>query len=747
VTIAASAFPRLSPSGLRVVAGEKVIVVDQSIEVGPGAAAQWASETAIYYTRQPDGAFMVWDGRSAIVRQPGFNTFSVGGPGRWAGYNAEDGVTFDSGTHMPDWSSPALSEDPSVWAAVVHNTGRLLTGIGTPARYASGNCNNLRFCGRALAWNVFVDGRWQIAGVRDLLKVPTETPALLNIAREEFWPVPLLVNGELWLLTHTHDRLLLRPWGSHEGYVVATGNTSHPDVKQRPDGRIRIVWDALHDRLGEALIDPTTARQDLTAPPVEPPMPGDKMKAPGVTIDHFDPTLRPGQPWKVEFHDRHNDMTARVELVNGSVHVLIKNSQGEDRSGARRPVEVRCEGGPVVEPPPPVDPPPPPPPPTSDLDRIDGQLQIESGGGFVVNGRPVLPILCHFGDALSRWARGQQGAVAADLDDIAAAGYHGIRFWSTIGGDSDFWRGRGVGPVETPDYWSHVQAFLEALRDRGLVCQLSQGDVRNNVIPDRRSFALEMADRVNAVGPHVVALFEAANESRDTGEPDARRLAEFAQWFHERCPAPLCALSSFTGTEDVAILNDFSRAPAHVFVCHGYRGGRWWDKTRHIFSLVYEGKPSKRLGWQGEPAGPGALVSAIDHKGELDADALCAMAAQSLLTRQAWVYFSGPGVKSDDGERLQGMPGFHEVPRVRTLLPADVMRYDEVFHGGDSWARQRIFAAQGEVRADHAYYRDGRFVCLVYGPGSLDVPQTRAARIDRDHRFGDKARLIVGQAQ
>lgn len=406
-------------------------------------------------------------------------------------------------------------------------------------------------------------------------------------------------------------------------------------------------------------------------------------------------------------------------------------------------------GGPVNPPPEPSHPLPP-----SELDRIDGQLQIESGGGFVVNGRPVLPILCHFGDAFSRWSRGQQLAVMGDLDDIASAGYHGIRFWSTLGLDDHgggYWAGRAVGPTYTPDYWSHLQAFLEALRDRGLACQLSQGDVRAVAIPDRRDFANQMASCVNAVGSHVVALFEGANESRDTGEPDPDKLARFVAMFRERCQLPLVALSSYTGTEDAQILNDFSVSPADVFVCHGYRGNRWWDKVRHTFSLVYPEpghvKPTKRQGWQGEPAGPGARVSAIDNRHELDADALCAMAAVSLMTRQAWVYFSGPGVISDEGERLQDMPGFLEVPRVRSLIPPDVMRYSgPLAHGGDTWQRERVFAAQGEVRADHALHSDGRFVALIYGPGSLDVPQTRSADITVDHRFGNKARLVVGRA-
>jgi hypothetical protein len=395
-----------------------------------------------------------------------------------------------------------------------------------------------------------------------------------------------------------------------------------------------------------------------------------------------------------------------------------------------------------------VNPDPEPLPPT-DLDRIDGQLQVESGGGYLVNGRAVLPILCHFGDSFSRWTRGQQFAVMGDLDDVAGAGHHGVRFWSTLGLDDHgggYWAGRAVGPTYTADYWAHLQAFLEALRDRGLVCQFSLGDTRRVAVPDLRDYAYRAGDVVNAVGSHVVALGLEVNEDRDTGNQGASKLAQFNGWFRERCPNVLVGLSAFTGTEDVAVLDDYSQSPANVFVCHGYRGGRWWDKVRHIFSLVYEGKPKKRVGWQGEPAGPGSRVSAIDNRHELDADALCAMAVMSLMTRQAWVYFSGPGVISDEGERLQDMPGFREVPRVRALLPADLMRFDDIFHGGETWRDKRIFAADGEVRADHAMAHDGRFVCLIYGPGSLDVAQTRNADISVDHRFGNKARLVVGRA-
>jgi hypothetical protein len=392
----------------------------------------------------------------------------------------------------------------------------------------------------------------------------------------------------------------------------------------------------------------------------------------------------------------------------------------------------------------------PPPPPPSGKTYV-GQLAVEHNGGYIdALGNPVLFVGHHTGDFLSRWVR-DPGGVAAELDAIKAAGYDGIRFWSTLGGDSDFWRGRGVGPVDTPNYWEHVKTFLLAVKERGLVVQLSQGDVRSNVIPNRQEFAYRMADVVNEVGPDVVALFEAANESLDTGEPDPEKLRQFNRWFLERCPSVrVNGLSSYTGTEDVEVLNRFSASPANIFIVHGYRGGRWFDKVRHIFSLQYEGDPEKRLGWQGEPAGPGQLVSAIDNRHELDADALTLMAAMALVTRQQWMYFSGPGVISNhpNGDRIQNMPGFREVPRVKSMLPADVMRYDLLTHGGTTWAGVSPFLASGENRADCAIYRpDGRFACVIYGEHFDAVKPNPSKRLEivKDTRLGNKGRVVYGR--
>jgi len=290
MTTPASAHPRLSPSGRRVVAGEHVIVVDSLIEVGPGTSAQWADEERLYYIRQPDGAFVttiVGSGKVDVVRDAGFNHFSALGVDHWAGYRAGTGVVFSNGARVAALSDPALSTDRAVWAARVIAGGALDTESGRPRKYADRDCSEIRYARQALAWLTFVDGRRQVAGRRHQL----ETPTLLTLdSAGEGWPVPFFVGDALWLLTLCAARLLLRPWGEPHGYVVATDVTFDPDAAALPDGRIRIVWDAGGNVLGERVIDPREPRLDLRGPivvtppqpPVNPPDPKPDPKEPTV---------------------------------------------------------------------------------------------------------------------------------------------------------------------------------------------------------------------------------------------------------------------------------------------------------------------------------------------------------------------------------------------------------------------------------------------------------------------------------
>jgi DNA-directed RNA polymerase specialized sigma24 family protein len=298
--------------------------------------------------------------------------------------------------------------------------------------------------------------------------------------------------------------------------------------------------------------------------------------------------------------------------------------------------------------------------------------------------------------------------------------------------------------VFTPDYGGLLRDFLRDLEARQLRAVISQGGTGPVDIPDRHGFAQRPSDILDQTGTaNVVAIIGGANESWQTGESDPNRLAQLVGWFKQRHPATLYTISSPPG-ETADELNAWSIRPADLFDVHGYRGGRWWDKVRHIFSISYEGRPQKRLGWQGEPTGPGGAVSVTENKHELDDDTLAAMAEMSLMSRQAWCFMSGAGVLFDypiDSER-----GFWTVPRVRDALPRDIMGFSRLFHGGDRLASERIFAPSGETRCDHALSDDGRFVAVIYGP-YLTYSQVRPASIEHVTDPGGKARIIVGRRQ
>ncbi len=367
-----------------------------------------------------------------------------------------------------------------------------------------------------------------------------------------------------------------------------------------------------------------------------------------------------------------------------------------------------------------------------------GRIRIENGV-FRDDTGPVLPIFCHFGEAFSRYTRNPD-AVRRQLDQIAQAGYHGIRFWMAL--TNPFWSGREVSEAFTPDYWGKLRSFLRDLEARQLRAVISQGDISPRDIPDRVGHMRQLSDVLDQVGPdNTVAWIEGGNETWQNGENDPRKLAQFMQLVENRHPNVLKTLSSPPG-ETPAELDAWSIDPADMFDVHGSRSGHYWDKIRHIFSIAYEGNLRRRLGWQGEPTGPGAAVSVTENKQELDDDTLAGMAAMSLMARQAWCYMSGPGVLFDSP--IDAQPGFFSVPKVRDALPRDVMGFQRLIHGGQRWANERIFEVIGDTRCDHALSDDGRFVVVIYGP-QLTYNQVRPATIDKVTDLGGKVRIVVGR--
>ena len=385
-------------------------------------------------------------------------------------------------------------------------------------------------------------------------------------------------------------------------------------------------------------------------------------------------------------------------------------------------------------------PPPPPPPPSS---RLKGPLRIASDGrSFVDDGGDVLPVVCHLGDGLSRWMR-DPGGVLVELSAIADAGYDGVRAWTVLGGSS-YWAGREISPEMGEAYWTAVRGFVSALRSFGLRWLVSGGDMLR-LLPtrgQRQAFMMRLAQELTLED---VLGVDAGNEALWNGETSATEMRHAVEAFRSVLPCGVWSLTS-PGGEEKADLDTYSGS---VFDVHGYRGGRFWDKLRHMFSIVYEQQPSKRLGIQSEPFGPGALVSASENKAELTTEVMQLAVAQSLLSRQMWVYFCGAGVKSDAGERLSEAPGFREIPSIARQLPRDVMRFSTLCHGGASQRGRRIFAVPGtdETRADHAISADGRFVVCIYGPSWRGVTQERAATIHTTILCGDAGSILIGSVE
>lgn len=262
-------FPRLSPSGQHVASGNGTLVID-GVERGPGYGPKWISETHLLIA---DGSNLVGyalnDGTRVVVSTTGFVYFDVAPDGRWIGeHNAT--LYWSDGGVWAGFATPAISA--TRWAALTHDTGSLYegTGQGQNGSLLDLGCLEPRLLATLLCYRKSL----RIFGQRDHglpiveLTIPGE---------EHFWPVPVNINGEAWVLTNTNTgRLLLYPWGSTVGYVVATGITDFADAKWTGND-VRVVWSnagILHDTRVDIRGPRVDLRPNIPAPvPVPTPVP------------------------------------------------------------------------------------------------------------------------------------------------------------------------------------------------------------------------------------------------------------------------------------------------------------------------------------------------------------------------------------------------------------------------------------------------------------------------------------------
>lgn len=359
----------------------------------------------------------------------------------------------------------------------------------------------------------------------------------------------------------------------------------------------------------------------------------------------------------------------------------------------------------------------PTPEPGEHPNPLVGRLRL-ADGCFRDDTGCVNPIYAHAGDLFSLFIRDEARALK-ELDDTAAAGYHGIRVWTALGchptdlcRPGDYWHNREVGPQLTADYYAKLRAFFEATRARKLRLVLSQGDIK--VIADRRQFMETVAALDGELG--VVDFLDCGNEAWQTGESDPNALARCIGYYATAGGRALKSTTSADGDPTYQDIDKWAIPPSDVFDVHSGRNNHSWDKRRYAWSYTYcgEGCPRVRYGISSEPPGNGELVSVTSNKHELDDEAVALIAVGSLTGRQAHVWFSGEGVKINRG--LHTEAGFASTPRAVALLPRDLMTYETSHHSGETWRNTRVLVAQGEVRVDGRTAADGRFTYVIDGP-------------------------------
>lgn len=358
--------------------------------------------------------------------------------------------------------------------------------------------------------------------------------------------------------------------------------------------------------------------------------------------------------------------------------------------------------------------------PTPNDDPIVGTLTASYSAGPADDNGPRLVVGCHAGDLLAR-AVVDKPAVERILDEIAGARYQLVRTWTILFGG--MWRHFGEVHPGQPEYWTDVRWFADALVARRLRWLVCQGDLMRwaTTTNARREYMQRLAHEINGRG--VGCAVDAANEGGNNGEGNVDALKAALDAFTDVYPLPV---RSLTSTSEV----DANRFLVAGVLRDIHSTREPWPKSgRYVFNVGYEAQP-RVYNLQSEGPGYGCQEYAGDTRvghhvsstanpaewNDNDAEIGVVLAALHIIGKALYVYFSSPGVISD--EPFSNYHAFKAVPNLYALMPRTVQGW-RTFHGGDgrTFSGDRVLAvpASGaEVRCDHAANGAERVV-VTYG--------------------------------
>jgi hypothetical protein len=257
-------FPRVSPDGRHVAAGTCAVSID-GVTVEPGRIPQWLTPDTIIYTL-PDGVTIRTcqiGGQPRTIGAATANGLSAGA-GHWAASRGTAEMIVDGVTHIPGAYQPAVY-GPHV-AYVLDGdlpTQRLILDGSV---IAIGPMTNLQMSSLALTWTQFTD---QNTRVTMGTMLASQAPVRLQASYEtEFGSCPVETPNGVWVLAYDNSRLLLYPWGSRFGHIVAEGGeTYYPHAAWCDDGYVLVAWSNHTGQSGSARMDLSQLRIDLSVVP------------------------------------------------------------------------------------------------------------------------------------------------------------------------------------------------------------------------------------------------------------------------------------------------------------------------------------------------------------------------------------------------------------------------------------------------------------------------------------------------
>lgn len=269
-------FPCFSPNGEHVLTGSGDLYIDKTQHVGYGYQARWGgnstwvSNTRLLYQSTPtpavDGNWGLW--AVAVGGSPQdlhllmpVNEFAAANGGRWAAWGSS-GFKTSWGSTVAGARGPAVNSTQLAylldWNTAV-NQRLMLDGV----LIDTAPIVNVMMTEQGICWSRFSGdlGR-DVWGMR--LDVADTAASVAASTVVEFAAIPIDTPSGPWILSYENSRLILRPWGETDGYVVSTGETMYPaGVYRTSTSTFRIAWSSSSGVYAEVEIDPTDDRVAL----------------------------------------------------------------------------------------------------------------------------------------------------------------------------------------------------------------------------------------------------------------------------------------------------------------------------------------------------------------------------------------------------------------------------------------------------------------------------------------------------